>query len=221
MVLRKPPPPRLDNHRKEPSRSNNRPLILPAPKSASTAPPKRLTRPRRAQSSPQPRYLPSQESIFSPDLNTSPAFDLMTLEQAQRSPVGTTSSDPQNPWEDELVEAPDQGHPDTPPASAPLSHNGVQQGTAPDRSKVDRIPSILLAGTQRRMAPSEWQANEEVDSEWDDTIQTPVEPRSKNPFLKPRQSDQNPWQSDSGRDQQHHLNARGSETSEVLSQSML
>lgn len=221
MVLRKPPPPRLENPRKEISRSNTRPLISPGPKSASAAPPKRLTRPRRARSSPQPRYFASQESIFSPDLNTSPAFDLMSLEQAQRSPVETTSSDPQNPWTDELADGPNRRHPEYAP-SAPVTPNSIQEGKAADRSKGERVPSILLAGTQRRMATSEWQANEEVNNAgaWNDPKQTPIEPQSNNPFLKPRQPDQNPWQSESG-EEQRPLNARGSGTSDVLSQSML
>lgn len=41
----------------------------------------------------QNHHLPhsiSQESIFSPDLNTSPAFDLMPLEQAQKSPIASS-----------------------------------------------------------------------------------------------------------------------------------
>ena len=221
MVLRKPPPPRLENPRKEISRSHTRPLISPGPKSASSAPPKRLTRPRRARSSPQPRYCASQESIYSPVLNTSPAFDLMSLEQAQRSPVETTSSDPQNPWTDELADGPNQRHPEHVP-SAPVTPNSTQEGTAAaDRSKGDRVPSILLAGTQRRMATDEWQANEEVNNAgaWNDARQTPIEPQSKNPFLKPRQLVQNPWQNESAQEQQS-LNARGSGTSDALSQSM-
>lgn len=223
MVLRKPPPPRLESHRKESSRSNTRPLISPGPKSASSAPTKRLTRtrPRRAQSSPQPRYLVSQESIFYPDLNTSPAFDLMSLEQAQKSPVETTSSDPQNPWTDELADAPNRRHPEYAP-SAPVTPNGLQEGKAADRGKGERVPSILLAGTQRRMATGESQPNEEVNNAgvWDNTKPTPIEPQSNNPFLKPRQSDQNPWQSESAQGQQSLLNVRGSGTSDALSQSM-
>lgn len=190
MVLRKQPPPRL-NSVKEP---NHRLSISPTAKSASPVSPKRLTRPRRAQSSPYPRRLPSQDSIYSPDLHTSPAFDLMTLEQAQRSPVGTAHSEAQNPWADELVEKPGQQHQEYPSGSTPASHNGIQEEPV-NKNKGDRVPSILVAGTQRRMAANEWQPEEEAD-EWEHVRQTPTQLRSNNPFLKTRQSEGNPWQTE-------------------------
>lgn len=197
MVLRKQPPPRLSSVKD----TKRRPSLSPTAKSASPVSPKRLTRPRRAQSSPYPRRLPSQESVYSPDLHTSPAFDLMTLEQAQRSPVGNAHSEARNPWADELVERPDQQYPEyTPSGSTPASHSGTQEEPV-NKNKGDRVPSILVAGTQRRMAANEWQPEEEAD-EWEHVRQTPVQLRSNNPFLKTRQSESNPWQTESYQTQQ-------------------
>lgn len=218
MVLRKQPPPRL-NSVKEP---NRRLSISPTAKSASPVSPKRLTRPRRAQSSPYPRRLPSQDSIYSPDLHTSPAFDLMTLEQAQRSPVGTAHSEAQNPWADELVEKPDQQYQEyTPSGSTSASHNGIQEEPV-NKNKGDRVPSILVAGTQRRMAANEWQPEEEAD-EWEHVRQTPTQLRSNNPFLKTRQSEGNPWQAESYQAQQAEDTRASQATSlhsDALSQGM-
>ena len=202
MVLRKQPPPRLDYPGRELGRFDPHPSISPTAKSTSPASPKRLTRPKRAQSSPQPRRLPSPESVYSPDLNTSPAFDLMSLEQAQRSPVtpvGTASSDPQNPWADELVEHPDQHRENSAPGSTPLNHDGFQEGTVTDKTKGDRVPSIVRTGTQRRLAANELQPDHAVDDaddwdEWERDSHTPIQLQSNNPFLKTKQSDHNPWQ---------------------------
>lgn len=203
MVLRKQHPPRLDSSDRQLSRSSTRASISATAKPASPVSPRRLTR-RRAQSSPQPRHFSSQESVYSPNLHTSPAFDLMPLEQAQRSPVGTASSDPQNPWADELVERPDQHRQDnTPPEYTPVNHHS-QEVAVSDRQKGARVPSIVVAGTLRRMAANEWQPDEEVNDalEWEHVRETPVQLRSNNPFLKARQSESNPWQSDSYQDQQ-------------------
>ncbi|KAE8354582.1 hypothetical protein BDV28DRAFT_130608 [Aspergillus coremiiformis] len=198
MVLRKRAPPHLyslnkGNARSEP-RSEPRSQISPTSKSVSSSSPKRLTRPRRAQSSPQPHRLPSQESIYSPDLNTSPAFDLMPLEQAQKSPVRSSSSEIMNPWVDEMVEPPDQ---------TPQGYKGSGQSVADsappsegvDNKRGDRVPSILVAGTQRRMAANEWQQNGDVNDtpDWEHVGPSPVQLQSNNPFLKPRQPEQNPW----------------------------
>lgn len=218
MVLRKQPPPRLNSVKE----SNRRLSISPTAKSASPVSPKRLTRPRRAQSSPYPRRFPSQDSIYSPDLHTSPAFDLMTLEQAQRSPVGTAHSEAQNPWADELVEKPDQQYQEyTPSGSIPASYSGIQEEPV-NKNKGDRVPSILVAGTQRRMAANEWQPEEEAD-EWEHVRQTPTQLRSNNPFLKTRQSEGNPWQGESYQTQQAE-DARASQAtslhSDALSQGM-
>lgn len=194
MVLRKQPPPRLDYSSKWHGRIEPRSQTSPTAKSASSASPKRLTRPRRAQSSPQPRRIPSVESIFSPDLNTSPAFDLMPLEQAQRSPVATSSSEPSNPWADELVEIPDQGHQGYSGPRSPQTHYG-SYGEHTDGKMENRVPPILVAGTQRRMASNDWQSSPGVDdsSEWEHLGSSPVQLQSNNPFLKSRQPEQNPW----------------------------
>lgn len=227
MVLRKQPPPRLDNSGRQFSRYNNRASISATAKPASPVSPRRLTR-RRAQSSPQPRHFSPEESVYSPNLHTSPAFDLMSLEQAQRSPVGTASSDPQNPWADELVERPDQHHQgNTPPEYTAVNHNNhsSQEVAASDRQKGARVPSIVVAGTQRRMAANEWHPDEEVNDalEWEHVRETPFQLRSNNPFLKTRHSENNPWQNDSHQDRQGEpcdLQATSLLGSDALSQSI-
>ncbi|KAE8146634.1 hypothetical protein BDV25DRAFT_47247 [Aspergillus avenaceus] len=193
MVLRKRAPPHLYSLSQGNDRSESRSptsQISPTAKSASAPSPKRLTRPRRAQSSPHPRRLPSQESIYSPDLNTSPAFDLMPLEQAQRSPTRSSPNDIMNPWADELVEGPNQ---------TPQGHDGPRPSTTDnpplggdsDNRKGDRVPPIVVAGTQRRMAANEWQQNAGDDApDWEHVGYSPVQLQSNNPFLRPQQ---NPW----------------------------
>ncbi|KAL4805018.1 hypothetical protein BDV18DRAFT_141747 [Aspergillus unguis] len=186
MVLRKRAPPHLHNlsqgnARYEPRFSLSR--TSPTSFSLSSTSPKRLTRPSRAQSSPHPRRIPSQDSIFSPDLNTSPAFDLMSLEQAQRSPIRTSSTDTPNPWTDELVESP------------PGTSDGLRADEAPDNRKGDRVPSIVLAGTQRRLAANDYPSHQ-GDAEAPNLeypSPSPVQLQSNNPFLKPSQNESNPW----------------------------
>ncbi|KAL4787045.1 hypothetical protein BJX76DRAFT_319865 [Aspergillus varians] len=199
MVLRKRAPPHLHNlsqgnARFEPRSSLSR--TSPTSFSVSSPSPKRLTRPSRAQSSPHPHRIPSQESIFSPDLNTSPAFDLMSLEQAQKSPVRTSSTDTPNPWADELVENPNQSPRENVDFTLqPGINSGLQDGEAADNRKGDRVPSIVLAGTQRRMAANELPSNQGgVDtSDWEHLGSLPVNLRSNNPFLKPSQHEDNSW----------------------------
>ncbi|KAL5340664.1 hypothetical protein BJX70DRAFT_103688 [Aspergillus crustosus] len=200
MVLRKRAPPHLQNLSQGNARFQPRSSIShtsPTSLSVSSPSPKRLTRPSRAQSSPHPRRIPSQESIFSPDLNTSPAFDLMSLEQAQRSPIRTSSTDNPNPWADELVENPNQsprGIVDSPQQSN--LDSGSRDEDAIDNKKGDRVPPIVLAGTQRRMAANEWQPNQggNDSSDWEYLGQPPVQLQSNNPFLKASQLEPNTWE---------------------------
>ncbi|KAF7588894.1 hypothetical protein BBP40_005044 [Aspergillus hancockii] len=192
MVLRKRAPPHLYGLNKGNAHSiPSSPIsqISPTSKSVSSPSPKRLTRPRRAQSSPQPHRLPSQESIYSPDLNTSPAFDLMPLEQAQKSPVRSSPSDNMNPWADELVERPGQNS-----QGYNVTGQPVADGAPPvaDNRRGERVPPILVAGTQRRMAANDLQQNSDVN-DWEHVGHSPVPLQSNNPFLKPRQPDENPW----------------------------
>ncbi|KAG2411600.1 hypothetical protein HFD88_009156 [Aspergillus terreus] len=207
MVLRKRAPPHLYSLSQGNARSELRSPTLqisPSAKSTSSASPKRLTRPRRAQSSPQPHRLPSQESVYSPDLNTSPAFDLMPLEQAQKSPVRSSPLEPPYPWADELVERPDQNSEDNVTAQPTAGNNHQDGGVLGDRGK-DRVPSILVAGTQRRMAAPEWQAaNQDASdtTDWEHVGQSSSLPlRSNNPFLKPRSAQPNPWEDQVSRPQ--------------------
>lgn len=197
MVLRKRAPPHLYSLNKGNARAEPRSAISqisPTSKSVSSSSPKRLTRPRRAQSSPQPHRLPSQESVYSPDLNTSPAFDLMPLEQAQRSPVRSSPSESMNPWADELVERPGQKHQGYNGSGQSVADSAPPAESAENRRE-DRVPSILVAGTQRRMAANEWQQNGDVNDapDWEHVGNSPAPLQSNNPFLKARQPEQNPW----------------------------
>ncbi|KAL4892060.1 hypothetical protein BDV59DRAFT_57113 [Aspergillus ambiguus] len=208
MVLRKRAPPHLYSLSQGNARSEPRSPTLqisPSAKSTSSASPKRLTRPRRAQSSPQPRRLPSQESVYSPDLNTSPAFDLMSLEQAQKSPVRSSPTEPPYPWADELVERPAQDPSECNTSTQPATDNPrPDEDVGDDRGK-DRVPSILVAGTQRRMAAHEWQAahpGTSDTSDWEHLGQPASVPlQSNNPFLKPRSAERNPWEDNISRPQ--------------------
>ncbi|CEN60670.1 Putative DUF455 domain protein (AFU_orthologue; AFUA_5G01840) [Aspergillus calidoustus] len=199
MVLRKRAPPHLHNLSQGNARFASRSLISrssPTSFSVSSPSPKYLTRPSRAQSSPHPRRIPSQESIFSPDLNTSPAFDLMSLEQAQRSPIRTSSTDTPNPWADELVENPSQSPRDNVDHThQPVMNNAIREGDAADNRRGDRVPSIVLAGTQRRMAANESQPNQggADTSDWEYLSPEHVQLQSNNPFLKASQQDSNAW----------------------------
>lgn len=146
----------------------------------------------------------------------------MPIEQAQRSPPGSSPSEPQNPWTDDWVNisSQGQGH-DVGPTSAPA------QETSLDDKMGNRVPSIVVAGTQRRMAADEWQQGPETAdaSEWDTSDQQQMSLQSNNPFLKARQSDPNPWECGQGLDggDTHNLRATSflqSEGSDRSSQSM-
>ncbi|EHA21743.1 hypothetical protein ASPNIDRAFT_41339 [Aspergillus niger ATCC 1015] len=190
MVLRKRAPPRLNSLPQGNDRTGSRftnSKLSPTSKSLSSSSPKRLTRPRRAQSSPQPHRVVSQESVFSPDLNTSPAFDLMPLEQAQRSPIRNSAGDGSNPWADELTARFGLDHQDSVAsprqiASSPSQGMGMVNGNASDQ-----VPSTSFPGVQERGA-AEWRPDREY------TGQSPVQLQSNNPFLKPRSPEPNPWQ---------------------------
>ncbi|KAL4939829.1 hypothetical protein BDV06DRAFT_198019 [Aspergillus oleicola] len=198
MVLRKRAPPHLHNL----SQGNVRfepcsQISKTSPTSVSVSSPsptKRLTRPSRAQSSPHSRRIPSQDPIFSPDLNTSPAFDLMSLEQAQRSPIRTSSTDTPNPWADELVENPNQ----SPRNNVPQSGINVdpQHEDVADNRRGDRVPPIVLEGTQRRMAANVYPTNQgPADAtDWEDVAPPPVQLQSNNPFLRPSQPESDAWE---------------------------
>lgn len=262
MVLRKHIPPRLSNSSKGNDRldssTTSSPAATPSTTDTTTTPttvntpsssPKRLTR-RRAPSSPLPRRspksppsprVPSQESIFSPDLNTSPAFDLMPLEQAQRSPAGISSDVSKNPWAEDSQESSAHGgdgirdhseHVDmTPDKHASGSSDGTPQEDDKAGGKTPtRVPSILVAGTQRRMAANEWKPIHPTEdaSAWDQSQDPPyVQLQSNNPFIKDRQSETevNPWdnaQNLHGSDWGSNANARDSRTTQLsgnLSQS--
>ncbi|PYI07780.1 hypothetical protein BO78DRAFT_428640 [Aspergillus sclerotiicarbonarius CBS 121057] len=188
MVLRKRAPPRLHSLTQGNDRSGSRfpnSKLSPTSKSLSSSSPKRLTRPRRAQSSPHPHRVASEESVFSPDLNTSPAFDLMPLEQAQRSPIRTSAGDGSNPWADELTARFGLDHHESPQQAA--AENPAQSGEMAGDRMPDKVPSISVPGAQERPA-NDWQPDREY------TGQSPVQLQSNNPFLKPRSPEPNPWE---------------------------
>lgn len=157
--------------------------------------------PRRLVRAPRPRS-PSratdtsllQEEVFSPDLNTSPAFDLMPLEEAQRSPVASSmamDSHQNNPWEDELVERPDSSFHEV------LPHELAEAQSQLDGSPESRVPPSVVSGTHRRMA-ADAAETDHAQTLWDEGQQQapPVQLRSNNPFLKSKMSETNPWESD-------------------------
>ncbi|RAK95421.1 uncharacterized protein BO80DRAFT_429893 [Aspergillus ibericus CBS 121593] len=183
MVLRKRAPPRLHSLTQGNDRAGSRfpnSKLSPTSKSLSSSSPKRLTRPRRAQSSPQPHRVASEESVFSPDLNTSPAFDLMPLEQAQRSPIRTSAGDGSNPWADELTARFGLDH-ESPQAA--VEHRAPSGEMASD---TNQVPSISVPGAHER--PDGRQPDRDY------TGQSPVQLQSNNPFLKPRSPEPNPWE---------------------------
>lgn len=194
MGLRKQPPPRLENLSKSNSRSNARSPTSPSTNSPSSHRPGRLNR------------FPSEDSIYSPDLNTSPAFDLMPLEEAQRSPVGSPASHPPSSWPD---------HPRSDP-SHPGQYNQHNQyeGASYDTNSGHWVPPALIPGQHTGASENVWRSNDTGDAS---TGELPVQLQSNNPFLKPRPAehtqdllDRNEW----GR------NSQATSNSEPLSQSM-
>ncbi|PYH48480.1 MINDY family deubiquitinase [Aspergillus saccharolyticus JOP 1030-1] len=210
MVLRKRAPPRLQSLGQAYDKTDPRNLsskTSPTSKSLSSSSPKRLTRPRRAQSTPQPQRASSPESIFYPDLNTSPAFDLMPLEQAQRSPTRASPGDATNAWADELVERFNLGSHEASglaPPAAPVPAGNRMQGT--DGSGMSRVPTVLTPGAHGRPYTAEWQQSRDHSAgdglEWDPHSgqHSSMPLQSNNPFLKPRiPSGSNPWEGSQSR----------------------
>ncbi|KAJ5114195.1 hypothetical protein N7456_002729 [Penicillium angulare] len=162
MVLRKQPPPRLENLHKGHARPN---LRSPTSPSATSPQSRRLNRP------------PSQDSIYSPDLNTSPAFDLMPLKEAQRSPMGSPTNQPPNSWSEDRESRSSNTRPNSETYIGSTVHT-VLPGTV-----VSGLPKVVEhdphpAPTKQQEARYEDQyiSNEEV----------PVQLQSNNPFLQPR-----------------------------------
>ncbi|EKV13515.1 hypothetical protein PDIG_13570 [Penicillium digitatum PHI26] len=191
MGLRKQPPPRLKNIDKSSSRLNAH-----SPKSPSSASSHRPTRLNR---------FSSEDSIYSPDLNTSPAFDLMPLEEAQRSPVGSPTHQPPNSWPENNGRINDG-------SSGQYSQNEAYKELADTSGHY--VPPTLMAGQQTGAAENVWRSTS--DAGQDLTGELPVQLQSNNPFLKPRPAehvqdllDRNEW----GR------NSHATSNSDALSQS--
>jgi hypothetical protein len=187
-VLRKPPPPRLENLNKWHARAESY-----SPTSSHSPSSQRRTRPHR---------VPSQDSVYSPDLNTSPAFDLMPLEQAQRSPVGSSTSHPPNSWNDGLGDRPATGDGSYPAGSEVKAHG---------------LPSALAPGPPGSSTGDfGWQPTSRDRSFT--TGEVPVQLRSNNPFLKPRPVDSRTSSGDQNEWADRHSHA--TTNSDPLSQSM-
>lgn len=217
MVLRKRAPPHLSllgqgNAAPADFRSDPRsltPQTAPTVKPASSSPPKRLTRPRRAQSSPHPHRVPSLQSVYSPDLRMSPAFNLMPLEQAQKSPIRNSPGDNNRiPWTDELVERPGQSRPQSVDSAPRLNMESDTHNEEPanERSGQGRFPSILVAGTQRKTEDQQASAHTD-DGEY--VGQPPVQLQSNNPFLKAQHNHLDNRTSDAGSSFTSHDGASG------------
>ncbi|KAJ5222162.1 Protein of unknown function DUF544 [Penicillium citrinum] len=112
-----------------------------------------------------------------PDLNTSPAFDLMSLEQAQRSPVGSPTSHPPNSWSGSL-------------ADNPATRDGAH--SAGSEAKGHGLPPALTPGPQGPSEDFGWQPTSRDRSRT--TGEIPMQLQSNNPFVNSRTSSGNPNQ---------------------------
>ncbi|OKL59887.1 hypothetical protein UA08_04867 [Talaromyces atroroseus] len=168
MVLRKNPPPGIS----VPSRTRNG-SDPRSPVSRSSASPRSATQ----QSSRKDSWELDTDSIYSPDLHTSPAFDLMPLEEAQKSPVAV-----QSPWEDELVERP-----------TGMTHVAAttQPGAAADQMFGN--PDGINYQHTGLSVPSVDDPQKQLN--FGDSVSgtSPQRFRSNNPFLRSRNPSPNPW----------------------------
>ncbi|KAJ5272311.1 hypothetical protein N7478_007436 [Penicillium angulare] len=162
MVLRKQPPPRLENLHKGHARPNFR---SPTSPSATSPQSRRLNQP------------PSQDSIYSPDLNTSPAFDLMPLEEAQRSPMGSPTNQPPSSWSEDRESRSSNTRPNSETYIGSTVHT-VLPGTVVYGLPrvVEHDPHPAPTRHQEARYEDQYTRNEEV----------PVQLQSNNPFLQPR-----------------------------------
>lgn len=171
MVLRKNPPPGI--HVPSRARNGSDPRSL---QSRSSTSPRSVA---QQQSSRKDSWELDTDSIYSPDLRTSPAFDLMPLEEAQKSPVASSS-----PWEDELVER---------PMGVAHMTGGLQQlpGGSNNAAYQHTGSSIQSSDDGFQKQPS---AGESALGT------SPQRFRSNNPFLRARNSSPNPWEDGSQRE---------------------
>lgn len=185
MVLRKSPPPGINVPSRARNGSDPRSTV-----SRSSTSPRSAT---HQQSSRKDSWELDTDSIYSPDLRTSPAFDLMPLEEAQKSPVASSS-----PWEDELVERPvGMAHMSGASQQMPGSNNAAYQHTG---------SSIQYSDDGFGKQPS---AGESVLGT------SPQRFRSNNPFLRAQNSSPNPWEDNSRRERLPSHSEQGSSTSNL------
>lgn len=171
MVLRKNPPPGINVPSRARNGSDSRSVV-----SRSSTSPRSAT---HQQSSRKDSWELDTDSIYSPDLRTSPAFDLMPLEEAQKSPVASSS-----PWEDELVERP-----------VGMAHiTGVSQQIpgGPNNAAYQHTGSSIQSsddGFRKQLSAGESALGT-----------SPQRFRSNNPFLRAQNSSPNPWEDNSQRE---------------------
>lgn len=179
MVLRKSPPPGIQLPSRAKTGSESR-----EPVSQSS------TSPRSANSHHPPRkdsWELDTESIYSPDLRTSPAFDLRPLEEVQRSPVMNHS-----PWEDELVERPAGMTPL--PATSSRTLERVQETPAKTATYQNTGSSLTTSEDGVWTFPSTKDTALKA---------SPHRLQSNNPFLRTRNPSPNPWDDNSKQDHSH------------------
>lgn len=181
MVLRKQPPPGIE----VPPRGTNA-ADYRSPVSRSSASPRSAGQRSRKDS-----WELDTDSIYSPDLHTSPAFDLRPLEEAQKSPMSA-----HNPWEDELVERPEG----TSPMAGSSQQGTVGQRYASQHGDTNGTPpevppkSSDTAQTypSHEIQPQPTAAQGGPGTQWDTA--SPQRFRANNPFARPRNPSPNPWE---------------------------
>ncbi|CRG92370.1 putative protein YGL082W [Talaromyces islandicus] len=182
MVLRKQPPPGIE----VPPRGTNA-ADYRSPVSRSSASPRSAGQ----RSSRKDSWELDTDSIYSPDLHTSPAFDLMPLEQAQKSPMSA-----HNPWEDELVEKPEGTSPMAGSSQQGIagqrytSQNGNSNGLSPEVPAKSTDTTQMQASNELQLQPTTVQAG--TGTQWE--MVSPQRFRANNPFARPRNPSPNPWE---------------------------
>ncbi|QKX55526.1 uncharacterized protein TRUGW13939_02620 [Talaromyces rugulosus] len=182
MVLRKQPPPGIEVPPRGANAADHR-----SPVSRSSVSPRSAGQRSRKDS-----WELDTESVYSPDLRTSPAFDLMPLEEAQKSPMSS-----QNPWEDELVERPEGTSPMAGNSQQGIvdqrysSQNGDANGGAPEVPPKSTDTSRIQPSSNE-LQPQPTTVQTAPGTQWE--MASPQRFRANNPFARPRPSSPNPWE---------------------------
>ncbi|EED24566.1 DUF455 domain protein [Talaromyces stipitatus ATCC 10500] len=172
MVLRKNPPPGINVLSRVRNGSDPR-----SPVSRSSTSPRSAT---QQQPSRKDSWELDTDFIYSPDLRTSPAFDLMPLEEAQKSPVAGHS-----PWEDELVERP----------VGMIPFTGTSQGATEQLTGSPNKAAYQHTGSSAQSADDGYRRQPSTEESLSGT--SPQRFRSNNPFVRTQNSSPNPWEASS------------------------